>query len=288
MTRAMQIRPAAVSGMFYPSDPTILSVQVDQLLDMHQEPRIEGKPLGLISPHAGYMYSGYTAAAGFAQLRDREINTAIIISPSHREYFNGLSIYDGDAYRTPLGIVEMDRDLRDRLLKHKGAFMLSKFGHRDEHAVEVQLPFLQRINDEIKILPIVMGDQRRDLCRLLGEILGKEISDDRVVIIASSDLSHMHDDSRARVLDMVAAGDIEQISAAKFVDDIACRRTEACGGGPIAAVLHACFQRGATRTVILHQCTSGDVTGDRRSVVGYLSAALIKSDDRPRVEPPSG
>jgi MEMO1 family protein len=276
MVRAKQIRPAAVSGMFYPADPTLLSLNVDSLLEKHA-PSVQGTLIGLISPHAGYMYSGYTAAAGYAELRGRGIKTAVIVSPSHREYFNGLSIYDGDAYRTPLGIVEIDAELRERLLQHKGAFMLSKFGHRDEHAIEVQLPFLQRIDDDIRIVPIVMGDQRHDLCMLLGEILGKEIHDDRTIVIASSDLSHMHRHIDARTLDDVAAEDIRDFSPAKLMNDIASHRTEACGAGPIAAVLHASFQRGATHTHILHQCTSGDVTGERERVVGYLSAAIMKS-----------
>jgi MEMO1 family protein len=281
MVRAKHIRPAAVSGMFYPADPTILSLHVDSLLEKHT-PSVQGTLLGLISPHAGYMYSGYTAAAGYAELRGRDIRTAVIVSPSHREYFNGLSIYDGDAYRTPLGIVDIDSELRERLLRHKGAFILSKFGHRDEHAIEVQLPFLQRVNDDIKIVPIVMGDQRRDLCMLLGDILGKEIRDDHTIVIASSDLSHMHADHDARSLDDIAAADIRDFSPSKLMNDIASHRTEACGAGPIAAVLHASFQRGATRTHILHQCTSGDVTGDHDRVVGYLSAAIVRAPEPAR------
>lgn len=266
--------------MFYPADPTLLSLNVDTLLEKHT-PSVSGTLIGLISPHAGYTYSGYTAAAGYAELKGRNIRTAVIISPSHREYFNGLSLYDGDAYRTPLGIVEVDTALRDRLLRHKGAFILSRFGHRDEHAVEVQLPFLQRINDDIKIVPIVMGDQRPELSLLLGDILGREIDDDSVIVIASSDLSHMHTDDDAKSLDEVAASDIRDCSALKLMSDIASHRTEACGGGPIAAVMHASLHRGATKAQILHQCTSGDVTGERERVVGYLSAAIVKTGEHP-------
>ena len=282
MVRAKQIRPAAVSGRFYPADPTILSLQVDTMLEQHAS-ELQGTLIGLIAPHAGYMFSGYTAAAAYAQLRGREVSTVVIVSPSHHEHFNGLSIYDGDAYRTPLGIVDIDTPLRDRLLQHKGAFVLSKFGHRDEHAIEVQLPFLQRINEDIKIVPIVMGDQRHELCLLLGEILGKETSQDDVVVIASSDLSHMHQDEDAKSLDQIAATDIVEFLPSRLMEDIAAHRTEACGGGPIAAVMHAAFHRGATKTHILHQCTSGDVTGDRERVVGYLSAALMNPEPKKKL-----
>jgi MEMO1 family protein len=279
MVRPMQIRPAAVSGMFYPADPTILALQIDQLLEKHESTPLPGELLGLVSPHAGYAYSGYTAAAGYAQLKGRPVRTVVIVSPSHREYFNGLSIYDGDAYRTPLGIVEVDTRLRDSLMQYKGAFMLSKFGHRDEHAVEVQIPFLQRVGEEIKIVPIVMGDQRPDLCLLLGDILGKMAGMEDVVLVASSDLSHFHDQKTASLLDAVAARDIGASSPASLMEDLAVNRTEACGGGPVAAMMLACLQRGATETRILHQCTSGDVTGDTSRVVGYLSAAIMKADE---------
>ena len=273
----MIIRPPAVSGTFYPADPTLLSLQVDRLLEGQEPHRLSGSIVGIVAPHAGYMYSGYTAASVYAQLRGRGIRTAVIVSPSHREYFNGISIYEGDAYRTPLGIVEVDKPLRERLLKHKGAFMLSKFGHRDEHAIEVQLPFLQRVNEDVKILPIVMGDQRGELCSMLGDILGEAVDRDDVVIIASSDLSHMYEGAVANAMDAVASDDIAALSSTALLQHLASGKTEACGGGPVSAVMHASMLRGADTATVLHRCTSGDATGDQSRVVGYLSAAFTRS-----------
>jgi MEMO1 family protein len=273
----MNIRPPAVSGTFYRSDPTLLAMEVDRLLEEQQGAPLPGALLGLVVPHAGYAYSGSTAAAAYAQLRGRSFRTAVIVSPSHREYFNGLSIFDGDAYSTPLGIVEVDTSLRDALLEHRGAFMLSRFGHRDEHAIEVQLPFLQRVDDDLRIVPIVIGDQRREYCLLLGELLA-QCAGDGVVLIASSDLSHFHEDREAKMLDRVAMDDLVASSATRLLDHLHDRKTEACGGGAVAAVLHAASHRGPIETRLLRYCTSGDVSGERSRVVGYVSAAILRRE----------
>ncbi len=272
--KAMQIRPPAVSGLFYPADPTLLSLEVDDMLDAQAPDTEIGMPLGLIAPHAGYAWSGPTAAAAYALLRGHSFRTAVIISPSHREYFNGISIFEGDAYRTPLGLINVDVELREKLLASRGVIHESSLGHRDEHAVEVHLPFIQRINPDAKILPIVMGDQRTEHCALLADALAASINPANTILIASSDLSHFHDQLTAVKLDDVAADDVREGLPMKLLDDLASHRCEACGGGPIAVVLSACSQLGADKVSVLHQCTSGDVSGDTSKVVGYLSAAI--------------
>ena len=136
------------------------------------------------------------------------------------------------------------------------------------------MPFLQRVNPDAKILPIVMGDQRSKLCSILAELLTDVLSPDGVVFVASSDLSHFHDQRSAQRLDGVAATDILAALPTKLLDDIEQNRCEACGGGPIAVVLAACMHFGAEKVSILRQCTSGDVSGDHARVVGYLSAAI--------------
>lgn len=275
--KAMQIRQPAVSGLFYPDDPTLLGLNIDGMLEDVQDLRITGTPVAVVSPHAGYAYSGPTAATAYAALKQRSFRTAVIISPSHREYFHGISVYDGDAYRTPLGLVNIDIELRQKLLAHKGIVKASEMGHRDEHAVEVQVPFIQRINPDAKILPIVMGDQRPEYCRVLGQVLADILQDREAVLIASSDLSHFHAQDAAQALDAIAARHIREAQPNKLLEDLDNERCEACGGGPIAAVMTAASLLGADRSTILHQCTSGDVTGDTSRVVGYLSAVFTRS-----------
>ena len=271
--KAMKIRPPAVCGLFYPADPTLLSLTVDRLLEDQPERELPGRPLALVSPHAGYAYSGPTAAAAYALLRHRPFRTAVIVSPSHREYFNGISVYDGDAYRTPLGLINVDIDLRERLLAHKGVIVASPLGHRDEHAVEVQLPFIQRINPDAKVLPIVMGDQRGEYCLMLARALADVLTPD-CMLIASSDLSHFHEQVEALDRDRIIAEDISGLQPMRLLEDLQSQKGEACGGGPIAVIMAAAQSMGAVRGTVLHQCTSGDITGDTRRVVGYLSAAF--------------
>ncbi len=272
----MRIRPPAVSGRFYPSDPTLLALQVDAFLEEQEQAVLQGTVLGLVAPHAGYIYSGRTAGAAYALLRRRRFNTAVIVAPSHCESFNGISIYDGDAYRTPLGIVEVDADMRNRLLRNKGLLTPSCFGHRGEHAIEVHLPFLQRVNPDARILPVCMGDQGGEMCLMLGRILAESAGGDETILIASSDLSHMHDDSEARRLDAIAERHILGMSVSGLLKDLSAHRTEACGGGPVCAVMHAAMLLGADKALILRTSNSGDASGDRSKVVGYLSAAFLR------------
>jgi MEMO1 family protein len=268
-----EIRPPAVSGLFYPDDPTMLALTVDRLLEKHHAAEDRSFPVGVVSPHAGYAYSGPTAAYAYTLLQRRPFRTAVIISPSHREYFNGISIYDGDAYRTPLGLINVDIHLREKLLAQNGILKASQLGHRDEHAIEVQLPFLQRINPDAKVLPIVMGDQRSEHCLLLARALADVLTPDHV-LIASSDLSHFHDQQEAVERDRIVEEDIVALKPMRLLNDLSTSRGEACGGGPIAVVMSASQSLGADRGKILHRCTSGDITGDTHRVVGYLSAAF--------------
>jgi len=270
------IREPAVAGMFYPSDTAVLRKEVDHLLSRVQAKKIEGDLRGLISPHAGYVYSGFTAANGYKLLEGKQVETVVIISPSHREYFKGISVYPGSAYRTPLGVLEVDDKLRSELIQDGGVIVSSTLGHREEHAIEVQLPFLQRVLKDFKILPIVMGDQRHDYCTLLAERLGAVLAGRQAFLVASSDLSHYYPYEIACKLDRIVIDEVEEFDPVGLSRDLETRRAEACGGGPMVAMLLAAKKLGADATEILHYCNSGDVTGDREGVVGYLSAAVLR------------
>jgi AmmeMemoRadiSam system protein B len=270
------IRESAVAGMFYPLDPSVLEREVDALLKRVQAKPIKGELCGLISPHAGYVYSGFTAANGYKLLEGKSITTVVIIAPSHREYFRGVSVFSGYAYRTPLGILEVDEEMRSELLDEGGVITASLAGHRDEHAVEVQLPFLQKVLRDFKILPIVMGDQRKEFCVLLGEKLAGVLKRKSALIIASSDLSHYYPYDIACRLDQIVIDDVRDFDEEKLLKDLETQRAEACGGGPVAAMLIAAKKLGANIVDTLHYCNSGDVTGDKDGVVGYLSAAVLR------------
>ena len=219
------IRASAVAGVFYPADPGELARTIAGMIrgeDVVGSPGVRG----IIAPHAGYLYSGPTAARAYGRLARGAYDIVVVVAPSHREYFEGVSVYDGEAYRTPLGTVPVDRDLRDALIQAAPFVRSSAEGHGEEHAVEVHLPFLQSALGPFSFLPVVIGDVRGFDPRAL--------------------MSHLTEGS-----------------------------AEACGGGPVVAVMTALKSLGATRVEVMEYATSGDVTGDRRSVVGYLSAVAI-------------
>ncbi len=276
MVATVSVREPAVAGMFYPQDRNVLTHEVDALLRRADLKKIDGELRGLISPHAGYIYSGYTAANGYKLLQGKNFETVVIIGPSHREYFRGISIFPGSAYRTPLGLLEVDDALRSEMIRDGGVIFSSILGHREEHAVEVQLPFLQRVLGQFKILPIVMGDQGREYCLLLGEKLAEVLNGKKVLLVGSTDLSHYHSYDVACELDRIIIEDVRDYSEDRLLNDLEMHRAEACGGGPMAATLIASKKLGADSVEILHYCNSGDVTGDREGVVGYLSAAVVR------------
>lgn len=270
------IRPSAVAGMFYPSSPAALRSEVERLLGSSGSSPAYGVPVGVIAPHAGYVYSGQTAAAAYRMLQGGKFSSVVVIAPSHRERFRGVSVFPGDAYESPLGIVPIDTELRDRLLKPNGPIRKREEGHRDEHAVEVQLPFLQSVLGEFMFVPLVMGSQDAETCFALGELIASVVNNTETLVVASTDLSHYLPAAEAERLDRVAREDIERFDPRNLMEDLENRVTEACGGGPTVSAMVALKKLGATSMRIVNHCTSGDMSGDRNSVVGYCSAVAFK------------
>lgn len=268
-----KFRKSAVAGYFYPSDPDELKKSIELFLN-NSNPLIRPKNVfGLVSPHAGYTYSGQTAAYSYTLLKDKNIETVVIISPSHREYFTGISIYDGDAYITPLGFVPLNIPMSEKLTESSNFIFRADKGHGNEHAIEVQLPFLQSVLKDFEIVPIVMGDQNKQFITELSNKLA-EVIDEKTIIIASSDLSHYHPKPKAYELDSIIERRIIDFEYDKLYHDLEKGRCEACGGGPIIAMMQAAKLFNKTKAAVLHRSDSGDSSGDEKQVVGYLSAAV--------------
>ncbi len=267
------VRKPAVAGYFYPSSPQQLQKEVDTLLTFSGPIPNLSNVTGLVCPHAGYAYSGKTAAFAFKLLEGTNFKTAIVISPSHQEYFPGISIYDGDAYSTPLGVIKVNKEIAEKLTRDSNIIFKGVLGHKQEHAIEVQLPFLQTVLKDFQIVPIVMGDQGKifmdDLAAKLSEVI-----DDKTILIASSDLSHYHSKSEADRLDSVVEKRINDFDYEGLQIDLEERNCEACGGGPIVAMMKAASMLNKKKSKVLHRSDSGDTTGDNLEVVGYLSAAV--------------
>lgn len=265
-------RPPAAAGLFYPSNPIELSRQLSGLLDKACNKRVSGKITGIISPHAGYEYSGLTAAHAYSTLRGEMFDVVVVVSPSHRELFPGISVYSGHAYSTPLGIVEVDTVLRKELADACDLVEVSEKGHMGEHALEVQLPFLQKVLPSFLLLPVMMGNQQPETCFRLGDALGKILKNKNALLVASTDLSHYHTVNEAEEFDNVVMRDLRDFDYRLLMNDLELHRAEACGGGPTVSVLSALDQLGVRNIDILHYANSGDTTGDYSVVVGYLSA----------------
>lgn len=278
------VRAPVVAGQFYPAEPARLKRDVEGYLDAAGERTAAGTILAIVSPHAGYMYSGTVAGNGYALVRGQNYETVVVIAPCHVEFFDFSAVYPGDAYETPLGEIPVDREAARRLCEAGGAVRLAMEGHRvgrggrGEHSLEVQLPFLQVALGEFALVPVVMGDQSEANVRALGEALATAFAGRSVLFVASTDLSHFHDGREAKRLDDVFLSGIGDFAPDRLLSDLAGGGTEACGGGPTAAAMIAARRLGATRCDVLAYATSGDVTGDRSSVVGYVSAVCLDEE----------
>ena len=285
-----KVRAPGVAGGFYPADPKELTQMIDGLLAHNAVPQVPGPLVALICPHAGYMFTGPVAAACFAQLKGRKYTRVVVIAPSHYVNFPFSSIYDGDAYATPLGDVPVDKDFRAKLAQLSSTIKISDRGHAKEgenaeHSVEVQLPWLQRTLGEFKLVPIIMGDQNYGLERALGRALAKALLAEtpearaQTLMLVSSDLSHYHTYDYAnnvdhQTLQAIADWDYLSLSRNFAMWERGVATWEACGGGPIVAAMIAAEGLGATHAQILKYANSGDATGDKTRVVGYGAVAI--------------
>jgi MEMO1 family protein len=286
-----QVRPAGVAGSFYPANKEELAHTVDAVIAKVQQPTISDPIVALVSPHAGYQYSGPVAACSYALLKGRSYKRVVIIAPSHFESFPFSSIYDGDAYETPLGRVPIDKVFARKLAAQGRSLKLSLRGHvpaegQSEHAVEVELPFLQRTLRNFQIVPIVMGDQSYDASRVLGVALAKLIHDSNTLILVSSDLSHYHTYADASAMDHKTLQAVQEWDYLSLSRNLEARTWEACGGGPIVAAMIAAERLGANEARLLRYANSGDTTNDKTRVVGYGAIAFLKSPKQAETQQP--
>ncbi len=277
--RGGNVRKSILSGTWYPGNRDALIKGIEGYLSKAEPVSLEGDLKAIIVPHAGYIYSGQVAAHAYRLLRKRSFDRVIMVGPSHRLGFEGVSINLQSGYKTPLGIVPVDRALARKIINASPQIRWQPQAHAREHSLEIQLPFLQTVIKDFQIVPILMGQQDFRTCSELAMCLARVMGNmDRTLLVASNDLSHFHSYKRARELDMKAIKHVREFDPRGLADSLSSGTCEACGGGPVIAVMLAAQKLGANRSVILNYANSGDVTGDRNRVVGYLSAALIKGN----------
>ena len=280
MGTLQNLRPSPIAGTWYPGDPKKLADSIDGYLSSAVTPPVKGQIKAIIVPHAGHRYSGSVAAFAYNAIRKMTVNNVAVISPMHQLHPARLLTTAHEAYVTPLGLIPINRDL----IRQLGQVLMTTLDAgltpvtRDqEHSLEIQLPFLQRVYPGgFNLVPIMLRDQTPDTTRALADAL-VEVMPEGSLLVASSDLSHFYSDSDARELDAAVLEAILDFSAEKLYQVEAESRGFACGLGAIAAMLWAARGMGADAVDILKQATSGDVTGDRSSVVGYVSGVIYKS-----------
>jgi len=279
MEASESVRKPAVAGAFYPGTPGELREVVTGMLADARPPRLNGQLIALISPHAGYVYSGEVAAQGYKLVEGRRFDAVIVIAPSHHVAFRGCSIYEGRAYETPLGLAEINTDLAGALLTNYDFITSYPAAHIAEHSLEVQIPFLQVAVPDLRLVPIIMGDQSQGACKRLAEAIAESVKGMNVLIVASSDLSHFHTYDQAVELDNIIVERVRDFDPEGLAHDLSSGKCEACGGGPMITAMLAGKLLGADSTEILKYANSGDTSGDKSRVVGYLSAAIYDMED---------
>jgi AmmeMemoRadiSam system protein B len=274
------VRPAAVAGSWYPGTRGALEREVDGLLSSASAPALH-HIVAVISPHAGMMYSGAVAAHAYRAVAHADVDTIVLVGPSHYVGFEGVAIYERGGFETPLGVVEIDGDVAARLMSASPLIQPHPAAHSREHSLEMQLPFIQRVLPA-KIVPMVIGYQTRPTIVALAEALSAALTGRRALIAASTDLSHYFPADRAEALDSRVKDFVSQFDPEGLLEEFTSYpehergRFVACGGGAAIATMMAARTLGATRGHVLKYANSGDVSGDRSAVVGYLAAAFTR------------
>ncbi|MDP3979911.1 MAG: AmmeMemoRadiSam system protein B [Chlamydiota bacterium] len=273
------IRPMSVAGSFYPREPEQLRKMILDFNKNVPDPVGESSVLALIVPHAGYIYSGQTAAYVYKRLSPDAFDSIILIGPNHHgSGKGGTSIYVKGAFETPLGNINVDEALASRILSGCPGANADLRSHECEHSLEVQLPFLQIVLHEFSIVPIVMSDYSRQACELLSESIAqaiKNIAPKKVLIIASTDLSHYHHAKEAKKMDETAIRWIVKMDESQLLKSAQQEhQCELCGLGPAVVAIRAAKKLGAKTCDKLHYTHSGEVSGDNDNVVGYVSGII--------------
>ncbi len=281
MATIAPVRPSPIAGAWYEGDPKALARAVELYLDRAELPELPGQVTAVIAPHAGHIYSGPVAGYAFAAVRGRAFDLVAVISPMHQPYYEPLLTTAHGAYGTPLGPVPVDTEVLaalDSRLMEKLGYGLAKVAYDQEHSLEIELPFLQcALDGDFKLLPVMVRTQSAKVSHQLGSALAETLRDKNVLLVASTDLSHFYTQKMAVAFDTEMLHRIESFSP----EEVFCAEEEnkgfACGLGALTAVLWAAKELGGDTVKVLRHATSGDITGDYSSVVGYGAAVVMKT-----------
>lgn len=270
------IRPSPIAGTWYESNPKKLAAQIDSYLDKATIPELDGEVIAVIAPHAGHRYSGEVAAYAFKMLEGMNPDLVVLLSPYHNYSPYPLLVTAHEAYATPLGEIDVDHDALTEL-QSSFDIPITTIAKDREHSLEIELPFLQRVlKNKFKLLPIMLRAQEPEIALKLGAALATLLKNKNAVIVASTDLSHFYDSKAANILDHEMLRRFESLDPDSIFQAERAAKGFACGHTAVACMVWAARALGADQVKILKYATSGDVTGDHVSVVGYGAAVVLK------------
>jgi AmmeMemoRadiSam system protein B len=277
----LDLRPSPIAGTWYEGEHKVLARAVDAYMDSAQLAPVKGEVIGVVAPHAGHRYSGPVAGYAFAAVRGYAPDIVAVLSPFHNFHHAPLLTAAHDGYVTPLGNAAIDSVVLKQLEKQlldSGGPPITPIANDPEHSLEIELPFLQRaLASKWKLLPVMVRAQDAPTCKMLGVSLAAVLQGRKALLVASTDLSHYHDQQMALSLDRALLAQVEAFEPETLFDLERSGRGSACGLGALAAVMWAARQLGADKVEILRHATSGDITGDYSAVVGYGAAVMLKS-----------
>ncbi len=281
MAAISPVRPSPLAGTWYEGKPKALAEAVDRYLDQAELPELPGEVVALIAPHAGHIYSGSVAGYAFAAVRGRKPDLVAVLSPMHQFYHEPLLTTAHGAYETPLGQIPVNEEavavLNSRLKKRLGLEM-TPVANDEEHSLEIELPFLQRaLAGDFKLLPVMVRAQSSNVSEQLGIALAEVLYGKNALLVASTDLSHFYPQPQAEAFDNEMLRRVEAFSPEDVFQAERDSKGFACGLGALTAVLWAARDLGGDTVKILRHATSGDITGDYSSVVGYGAAVVLKT-----------
>jgi AmmeMemoRadiSam system protein B/AmmeMemoRadiSam system protein A len=271
-TMSKEMREPAVAGAFYPADADSLKALLEELFSAAEDQNITERIVGLVAPHAGYVYSGRTAAKAYKCLKGRHYDTVVLVGPSHRARFDAVSVYTKGAWKTPLGSCPIDEEFARGLCDADEIIDFYPQAHEEEHSLEVQIPFIQTVLKDFKIVPVVIGYQTPQICERLANAIIALSAQRSVLLVASTDLYHGYSYKECYKSDSSVLATVGEFDIEGFKNLYAANQMIACGAGPTYAVMLASKAMGANRAILMEHTTSGDVTGNKSDyIVGYAS-----------------
>ena len=274
----MMRREPAVAGQFYPGDRETLTAVIDQMVADAQPPELQGSVVGIQVPHAGYPYSGPTAAHAFRLLQGLDSVVVVMFGTSHRVFLDKAAVYGAGEWRTPLGSVPVDSAVAKAIVRAADCLADMPEAHRLEHSIEVQVPFLQRVLGEFSIVPIMVLQPSWEQCEAVGHAVARALAGRRAVLVASSDLYHGESYEEAKETDAVTIGFLRDFDPPGLYRALGEGDAQACGGAALVCLMLAARELGADTSVVLHATNSNDVTGERGGYcVGYSAVAFLRS-----------